>query len=147
MTVCGVILKNDPTCHVWSFWAYPGERNFEMAELLAAIITIEKAKEFNWKKFLLETDCLLVVKAFSSTNIVPWKIKSHWLSCQTYTISIDFMMSHIYRKPTFMLIFWLTLVFPLGVLTGSILFILILLMVTSYTRMVPLNLGFALKGS
>lgn len=69
-----------------------------MAELSAAIIALEKAMDKNWKKILLEMDSSLVVQAFSNINLVPWRLKSRWLNCISFTNSVDFMVTHIFRE-------------------------------------------------
>ncbi|XP_058785059.1 uncharacterized protein LOC131659970 [Vicia villosa] len=47
---CGDIFRNDMAGHMGSFCAYLNEGNSVSAELLAAVIAIEKAKERNWSK-------------------------------------------------------------------------------------------------
>lgn len=53
----------------------------ESAELTTTMVAIEKAREFHWKKFWIKTDCMLIVKAFFNSNLVPWNIKPRWLNC------------------------------------------------------------------
>lgn len=53
------------------------------------------------QSFWVETNCFLVVKVFSNSNLDPWKIRSRWLRCQKYILSIDFMVTHIYREANF----------------------------------------------
>lgn len=96
MTACGRIFKDDGACQITSFSAYLGPENFEFAELMSAIIAIERTYKLGWKKVWIETNCLLVVKALSNSNLVFWKVKSRWLSCQKDTLPINFMIFHIY---------------------------------------------------
>ncbi|XP_058750770.1 uncharacterized protein LOC131623764 [Vicia villosa] len=98
---CGGIFKDDKSGHLGSFYAYIHEGNFVVAELLAAIMAIELAMERGWIKLWIETDCILVVKAFSNTNIVPWYIKSRWRYCCAFTLQIDFLISHTFREANF----------------------------------------------
>lgn len=82
------------------FCDFMGEGNSKLAELLAAVLAIEKAKNLGWRKLCLETDCMIVVKAFSYSALVPWKISSRWLYCHAYTCYIDFMIS-LHREANF----------------------------------------------
>lgn len=68
---------------------------------MAAIIAIEKDKQHNWSKLWLEMNCILVVNAFSNSNLVPWYIKSRCLICCAYTLNMDFMITHTYREVNF----------------------------------------------
>lgn len=77
----GSIFWDDKACLVGGFSAFLGEGTPELADLLTAIIVMEKAEMFNWKKLWIETDCSHVVKAFSNSNLVPWKITSRWHMC------------------------------------------------------------------
>src|SRR4051812_38815406 len=65
------------------------------------MIAIEKAKDLSFKKLWMETDCLLVVKAFSNTCLVPWTIRSRWLRCIAHTRSIEFLITRVYREVNF----------------------------------------------
>lgn len=67
-----------------------------MAELSAAIIALEKAMDKNWKKIWLEMDSSLVVQAFLNINLVPWRLKSRWLSIISFANSI--VVTHIFRE-------------------------------------------------
>lgn len=71
LTMCRGILKDDYSFHMGSFCDFMGEGNSEMEESLTTILTIEKAKVLGRKKLWLETDCILVVKAFYDSNLVP----------------------------------------------------------------------------
>ncbi|XP_058746815.1 uncharacterized protein LOC131619766 [Vicia villosa] len=98
---CGGLYRDSNAVHLGSFCDYMGEGNSELAEFWAAIIAIEKAVSLGWRKIWIETDCLLVVKAFSDTTLVPWKIRSRWHHCHDLLQSLDFMISHIYREANF----------------------------------------------
>ncbi|XP_058783929.1 uncharacterized protein LOC131658677 [Vicia villosa] len=77
----GGIFRDDKTHHICSFSAFLREGSPVYAEFMAAILAMERAKHCQWKKLWIETDCLLVVKAFSNVLLVPWRIKSRWLTC------------------------------------------------------------------
>ncbi|XP_058783119.1 uncharacterized protein LOC131657775 [Vicia villosa] len=99
-TICG-IFRNTDAEHIGSFCDFLGEGDAVSAELLAAITAMEKMKEMGFQKVWLESDCLLVIKAFSDISLVPWKIRSRWLGCLEHTRSIEFMITHAYREANF----------------------------------------------
>ncbi|XP_058757629.1 uncharacterized protein LOC131630904 [Vicia villosa] len=98
---CGGIYRDNNAIYLGSFCDYIGEENSELAELWVAMLAIEKAVSLGWRMFWIETNCLLVVKAFSDPALVPWKIRSRWRRCHDLSQSIDFMISHIYREANF----------------------------------------------
>lgn len=68
------------------------------AELIGAMIAIEHASAKKWPNFLLESDSQLVVAAFKSNSIVPWSLRNRWNNCVALTKSMNFHVSHVYRK-------------------------------------------------
>jgi ribonuclease HI len=62
------------------------------------MFTIEIAASNNWSFIWLESDSMLVVKAFTSPYMVPWKIKNRWLNALHMTKSMHFMVTHIFRE-------------------------------------------------
>ncbi|XP_058732705.1 uncharacterized protein LOC131604270 [Vicia villosa] len=97
----GGIFRDWQASHILSFSAFFGEGSRVVEEFMATIMAIEKAMMMKWKKLWIETDCKLVVLAISNSNLVPWSLKSRWLTCWEYTLSIDFRISHIYREANF----------------------------------------------
>ncbi|XP_058775776.1 uncharacterized protein LOC131650051 [Vicia villosa] len=87
LMACGVIFRNNNATHLGSFCDYMGEGNSELAELWAAMLAVQKAVNMGWRKLWIETDCMLVVKAFSDPTLVPWRTRSRWLSCHAYSQS------------------------------------------------------------
>jgi len=67
-------------------------------ELLGAMRAIEIAFQRNWLNFWLESDSMLVVNAFSNSNIVPWHLSNRWLNCMKLLTSMNFVISHIFRE-------------------------------------------------
>ncbi|XP_058756625.1 uncharacterized protein LOC131629842 [Vicia villosa] len=98
---CGGIFRDHMGDHIGSFCNFLGEGIAELAEYSAVMVAIEKAQDCGWQKLWLESDCIIVVNAFSNSNLVPWIIKSRWLKRRSYTLSIDFMITHIYREANF----------------------------------------------
>ncbi|XP_058742585.1 uncharacterized protein LOC131615070 [Vicia villosa] len=78
---CGGIFRDEEANHIISFAAYIGLGSPVVAEFMAVIIAIEKAILENWSRLWIETDCKLVVKAFANVHLVPWVLKSRWLTC------------------------------------------------------------------
>ncbi|XP_058726868.1 uncharacterized protein LOC131598268 [Vicia villosa] len=100
-SACGGIFRDHNALHVLRFSALLGKEPPETAEFLAVIMALEKAKDFGIYKLWIESDCILVVNAFKDHSFVPWKIKSRWLVCWAYSLSIDFMITHIFREANF----------------------------------------------
>ncbi|XP_058776557.1 uncharacterized protein LOC131650867 [Vicia villosa] len=98
---CGGIFRDHMGDHIGSFCNFLGEGISELAEYSGVMVAIEKAQDCGWQKLWLESDCIIVVNSFSNSYLVPWIIKSRWLKCRSYTLSIDFMITHIYREANF----------------------------------------------
>ncbi|XP_058782939.1 uncharacterized protein LOC131657572 [Vicia villosa] len=78
LAACGGIFRDSQANHILSFSVFLGEGSPVVAEFMTTVIAIEKAKQMNWKKVWVETNCKLVVLAFTNCNLVPWKVKSRW---------------------------------------------------------------------
>ncbi|XP_058734132.1 uncharacterized protein LOC131605843 [Vicia villosa] len=101
LTASSGIFCDSQANHIISFSVSNGAGSPAMAGFLAAIIAIEKSMQMKWTKLWLESDCVLVVKAFSNPNLVPWNIKSCWLTCWAFSMSIDFRITHLYCEANF----------------------------------------------
>lgn len=66
LTAYGGLFRDENVNQLINFSTFLDFETPVFAEFLAAIIAIEKAKELNWLKLWLETDCTLVVKDFSN---------------------------------------------------------------------------------
>jgi ribonuclease HI len=75
-----------------------GNKSAFFAELSGAIKAIEIAYENHWLNFWLETDSVLVVKAFSNLSLIPWSLRNRWMNCLLMTRSMNFFVSHVYRE-------------------------------------------------
>ncbi|XP_058750562.1 uncharacterized protein LOC131623580 [Vicia villosa] len=98
---CGGIFKDSKAKHILSFNIPLSCEPPSNAELLAAIIAMEKAMDLQLNKFWLESDYTLVVKTFYNHALVPWTIRSLWLVYWSYMMIIDFMITHIFREANF----------------------------------------------
>jgi len=52
----------------------------------------------NWKQIWLESDSMLVVKAFNQNSPVLWCLKNRWLNCKVFSSSIVCFCSHMHRE-------------------------------------------------
>lgn len=77
---------------------YISPRSALLAELEGVILAIELALKKHWNKVWTERNSLIMVKAFSNSNTVFWTIKSRWMNCLYRIMSLDFMISHIFRE-------------------------------------------------
>ncbi|XP_058761870.1 uncharacterized protein LOC131635273 [Vicia villosa] len=69
----GGIFRNHLAEHVLSFCDFVGIESSKNAEFLGALKAIELAKQHNFSKLWIETDCTFVVNAFKNHDLVPWK--------------------------------------------------------------------------
>ncbi|CAJ2644469.1 unnamed protein product [Trifolium pratense] len=69
-----------------------------MAEICGAMRAIELANCRNWKNRWLESDSTIVVMTFNSSVLVPWELSNRWRNCPRITRSMNFVVSHVYRK-------------------------------------------------
>jgi len=59
---------------------------------------IEIAHNNGWLHLWLETDSLLVLPAFKSVSIVPWRLRNRWDNCMTLAGNINLIVTHIFRE-------------------------------------------------
>lgn len=69
-------LENLNNEHFGSFFDYIGIENALISEFIEAMLAMEIAFKNNWTHVCLESDSLLVVKAFFNNNLVPWDIRA-----------------------------------------------------------------------
>ncbi|KAK2661872.1 hypothetical protein Ddye_000446 [Dipteronia dyeriana] len=69
------------------------------AELLAASIAINFARQNRWHRIWLESDSSYVVQLLSSrSEQVPWLIRQAWQRCIYQISKMEFQVSHIFRE-------------------------------------------------
>ena len=95
---CGGIFRNSKSDFLICFGENTGLGNALHAELSGAMRAIELANTFQWKNLWLEADSELVVKAFKNPYLVPWRLKNRWMNCLQLTLSMNFVITHIYRE-------------------------------------------------
>lgn len=95
---CGGIFGDKSTATLGCFACNIGISFAFNAELVGAMIAIETAHKKVWINFWLECDSSLVMSAFKSPNIVPWKLRNRWENCLHVIKGMNFIYSHIYRE-------------------------------------------------
>lgn len=68
------------------------------AEWISDMLAMEIAYSKGWHNLWLECDSNLVVHAFHSLSVGPWKLRTRWLNCLKLVSSMNFHCTHIYRK-------------------------------------------------
>jgi len=94
----GGIFKDNEGNFLLAFAKKVGQENAYFAELSAAMRAIEMANQNNWMKILLESDSMLVVKAFKNHALVPCKLRNRWLNCTIIALNMQIIVSHIFRE-------------------------------------------------
>lgn len=69
-----------------------------VAKLTAAMYAIKIACKKGWTRLWLETDSLLVVQAFKSMEVVPWRLQNKWINCLHLSKQLTLQVTHIYRE-------------------------------------------------
>jgi ribonuclease HI len=59
---------------------------------------IEIAASMDWLNLWLETDSTLVVQAFKSSSLVPWRLRNRWFNSSILIRGMNLVVSHIYRE-------------------------------------------------
>lgn len=97
-SACGGIFRDYWASNLGCFAANLGISNALYAELMGAILAIEIAYKKGWHSLWLECDSRLVISAFNSLDIVPWKLRNRWVNCMALTNKMCFVHSHIFRE-------------------------------------------------
>ncbi|KAK2361038.1 hypothetical protein QL285_086244 [Trifolium repens] len=98
LSSCGGIFRNSDALFLGAFSFNLGISSSLNAELVGAMIAIETAVNKGWSQLWLESDSMLVVKAFSSSKVVPWALRNRWDNCLARISNMNFFVSHIYRE-------------------------------------------------
>lgn len=73
---CGDIFRNHKSEHINIYYFFIGDGNALVVEFIGEIMAMWVAIDKHWDKIWIEIDSLIVVKALSNTNFVPWSIKN-----------------------------------------------------------------------
>lgn len=68
------------------------------AEVFAAILVLESAKDKGRMNLWPKCDSALVIQAFHSPSIVPWRLHSRWENCLFFSKDIVLVVSHVYME-------------------------------------------------
>lgn len=98
MAACGGIFRDYRAATLGCFASNLGILNSFSAELNAAMYAIEIASNSGWCRLWLESDFELVVKAFTSKDLVPGKLQNRWLNCMQLVEQMNFRVSHIFHE-------------------------------------------------
>jgi ribonuclease HI len=98
LSSCGGIFRNSDALFLGAFSFNLGISSSLNAELVGAMLAIETAVNKGWSQLWLESDSMLVVKAFSSSKVVPWALRNRWDNCLARISNMNFFVSHIYRE-------------------------------------------------
>lgn len=94
----GGLFRDSEANFLLGFSENVGQENAYFAELSAAMRAIEIASQQNWTQLWLESDSMLVVNAFKNHALVPWKLRNRWYNCIHTVLSMNFIVSHIFRE-------------------------------------------------
>lgn len=71
----GGTFRDHKANHIGSFACFLGPGN-ALSELMEEIMAMEHTISNSWENFCLESDSMLVVKAFTTSSLVPWNLTS-----------------------------------------------------------------------
>lgn len=98
----GFILRNSNTDFMGALCQNICHATALEAEFCAFMLAIEKCKELGLTDIWLETDSLLVVKAFHSMKGIPWRLQARWWNCMMFCKKVRSQCSHILNMLTWL---------------------------------------------
>lgn len=78
--------------------SFIGDENALQVEFIGDMVSIESSITRHWSSFWPETDFMNVVETLSNFSIVPWHPRNRWDNCVHSTLSMNFMVSNIFRE-------------------------------------------------
>jgi len=93
----GGVCRDWQTHSVGGFAQNIGQATCLESEFCAVMYGIEKSAEMNCNNIWIESDSVVVVKAFSDPSHVPWKSKTLWFNCLSLARQRRCVCSHISR--------------------------------------------------
>lgn len=94
----GVVFRDKAANFIGGFVHNIGNASSLMAELCAVMFVVERAVSRHWFGIWIETDSLIVTKAFQNPLLVPWGFRNRWSNCMLLANSIDCICTHIHRE-------------------------------------------------
>jgi ribonuclease HI len=95
---CGGIFSDKDLTFLCCFAENTGKGSAFHAELSGATRAIELAYQNHWDYLWLESDYVLVIKAFNNHSLVPWNLRNRWNNCMLKLRNMNFLATHVYRE-------------------------------------------------
>jgi len=98
MAACGGLFRNQEAICIGCFAQNLGPGSSLFAELSGVMQATEITHNNGWLHLWLETDSLLVLQAFKSISIVPWKLRNRWDNSMVLSGNMNLFLTHISRE-------------------------------------------------
>ncbi|CAJ2663409.1 unnamed protein product [Trifolium pratense] len=97
-STCGGIFRNSNAEFLCVFASKTDMASAFSAELCGFMTAIEIADARGWRNMWIESDSMLVVNAYKSSNLVPWSLSNRWFNCIKLAGHMNIIVSHIFRE-------------------------------------------------
>jgi ribonuclease HI len=97
-SACGGLFRDNNGNHLGSFADFLGDSIAFLAELSGIMRAIELAFDRGWHSLWIECDSKLATMAFNNYHMVPCHIRNRWDNCLDKTLSMNFLITHVYRE-------------------------------------------------
>ncbi|PNY07582.1 ribonuclease H, partial [Trifolium pratense] len=97
-SACGGIFRNSNAEFLCAFASKTDMASAFSAELCGFMTAIEIADARGWRNMLIESDSMLVVNAYKSSNLVSWSLSNRWFNCLKLAGHMNIIVSHIFRE-------------------------------------------------
>ena len=95
---CGGLFRNQEALYIGCFAHNLGTGTSLFVELSGAMQAIEIAHNKALSQLWLETNSMLVIQAFNSISIVPWRVRNRWDNCMLLAGNMNLLVTHIFRE-------------------------------------------------
>ncbi|XP_019418611.1 PREDICTED: uncharacterized protein LOC109329402 [Lupinus angustifolius] len=95
--VGGIFRNNHGEC-IACFAEFIDYQSVLYAEFFAVIQAVKLACNNGWNHLWIECDSTTVVEIFNNKAKVPWKISTAWEICKSKLLSMNCLISHIFRE-------------------------------------------------
>ena len=72
-----------------------------LAEFPVVLHAIDITNDNNWSKLWIDTDSQFVIKAFSNSFLIHWRLRNRWILCMNLISNNKFFITHIYIEENF----------------------------------------------
>lgn len=96
VVACSGIYRGHRAAFIGCFCCNVGVQSAAVVELNAAMYALEIACSKGWNRLWIEADSKLVVEAFNSIELVPWKLQNRWHNCVKASKNMFFQICHTY---------------------------------------------------